>query len=85
MSPFAVDYPADVLADLADVWLRAPDRQAVTNAQAQIDQLLSANPIGNGRHLAEGLFQLQVSPLCVSYAVDLVQRRVEINSLHAIP
>ena len=54
-------------------------------AQARIDQLLGANPIGNGKHLAEGLYQLRVSPLSVTYTVDTVQRRVEINSVRTIP
>lgn len=85
MNPFAVDWRSDVLTDLAAAWLVAPDRQAVTDAQARIDQLLSANPVGNGRHLAEGLYQLKVSPLCVTYTVDTAERRVEIDSVRTIP
>lgn len=37
MTPFWVEWPPDVLSDLADIWLQAPDRQAVTDAQARID------------------------------------------------
>ncbi len=85
MNAYFVDWPTDILPDLADVWLRAPDRRAVTNAEARIDKLLADNPIGNGRHLSEGLYQLRVPPLCVTYTVDVAQHRVEINSVYAIP
>jgi hypothetical protein len=81
MTSYAVDWPEEVLSDLTDIWLRAPDRQAVTDAQARIDRLLGANPFGNGIHVSEGLYSLHAPPLAVSYTIDPSARRVEIQSV----
>ena len=81
MTPFAVEWPPEILSSLAAIWLRAPDRQAVTDAQQRIDDLLSRNPLGNGRHLSEGLYRLDVRPLAVVYSVDSGRRHVKIESI----
>jgi hypothetical protein len=65
--------------------LGAPDRRAVTAAEARIDQLLGTNPVGNGRHLSERLYSLHVPPLTVTYTVDTVQKRVEVTSVRHDP
>jgi mRNA-degrading endonuclease RelE of RelBE toxin-antitoxin system len=71
----------DVLGDLADIWLIAPDRQAVTDAQARIDELLSQDPVRHGQHLSEGLYRLRVPPLTITYTVDPDRREVEVTSV----
>ncbi len=76
---YDVDWNDDVLSDLADLWQLAPDRQAVTDAQARIDQLLGRDPIGHGRHVSEGLYQLRVRPLVVSYTIDRAKRLVQVT------
>jgi hypothetical protein len=37
---YTVVYQPSALEELADLWLRAPDRQTVTNAANRIEQLL---------------------------------------------
>lgn len=81
MSPFQVDWLPDVLGDLANIWRRATDGKAVTQAQAEIDRRLSQDPLGHGWHLAEGLYQLRVSPLQVTYTVNYPRRFVEVTSV----
>jgi hypothetical protein len=85
MTPFSVDWPPDILSDLTDIWLQAPDRQAVTDAQARIDRLLGRNPLGHVRPLSEGLYRLDVYPLVVTYAVDPDRYSVRIESVRAVP
>jgi len=85
MSPFDVEWPPPILSDLADIWTKARDRRAVTDASAKIDDLLSRDPLNHGVHLSEGLYRLRVGPLVVTYTVDLTQRQVRINSVYTTP
>jgi hypothetical protein len=85
VSPFAVEWPPDILSDLADIWLRAPDRQAVTDAQARIDQFLGRDPLGLGDLLSEDLYRLELPPLIVTYTVDSDQGKVTIESVRSVP
>jgi hypothetical protein len=77
------DPPAE--DELTRLWLRAPDRNAVTAAQAQIDQLLARDPLSNGRHISEGLFRIDVPPLTVNYTIDQTNRRVEVTWVRRSP
>ena len=79
MNPYTVDWNQDALSDLADIWLQASDRRAVTDAQARADQLLADDPLGQGRHQAEGLYRLLVSPLVIFYSVDMARQSVEVS------
>src|SRR5438132_609954 len=60
MNPFRVEWEPAAEDELARIWLRSGDPQAVTTAQAQADQLLSRDPIQYGRHLSEGLYCIDV-------------------------
>jgi hypothetical protein len=51
MNAFAVTWKRLAENQLAGAWLAAPDRNAVTRAQATIDRLLGANPLEYGRYL----------------------------------
>ena len=53
MSLFSVEWPPDILSDLADIWLQAPDRQAVTDAESEIDRLLGGKAGGRAENDAE--------------------------------
>jgi plasmid stabilization system protein ParE len=79
MNPYTVEWLPQAEDELADIWLRAADRAAVTTAQAQVDRLLARDPQGNGRYLSEGLYQIDYSPLVVSYTIDDSGRRVEVT------
>jgi hypothetical protein len=54
-------------------------------AQARADRLLSRDPVANGRHLSEGLYRLDVPPLVLHYAVDLLGQSVEVTNVRALP
>ena len=59
---YTVDWDAAARATLATIWIRAANRQAVTAAQARIDRLLAADPLGNGAAVVEGLYAVEVYP-----------------------
>jgi hypothetical protein len=52
---------------LADVWLRAADRKAITQAATIIDHLLALEPLAHGEEFY-GDRILVVLPLAVTYA-----------------
>ncbi len=79
MNDFGLEWEPDGEEELARIWLFADDCQAVTDASAQIDRLLTSNPVGAGQALHEGLFKLTVSPLTVFYSVESGQRTVKVS------
>jgi hypothetical protein len=81
MNPFHVEWDRSAELELARIWLRSSDPNSITAATARADQLLARDPIGNGRHISEGLYQLRVPPLVLSYSVDTARRIVEVSSV----
>jgi hypothetical protein len=69
------------LQQLAQVWLNAPDRNAVTAAANEVDRLLAANPSDLGESRAGGLRVLIVEPLIVGYIVFEDDLRVIVFSI----
>lgn len=57
----------------------------ITRAQARADRLLAGDPIGNGRWLSEGLYQLVVFPLVVNYSVDAGRRQAQVTWVRYSP
>jgi hypothetical protein len=57
-------------ADLAGVWLEAPDRQAVADAADDVDRRLRYLPEQQGESRPEGRRMLIVPPLAVIYRVS---------------
>jgi hypothetical protein len=64
-------------ADLAAIWLRTTDRQAVTEAAYLIDQLRSRDPLSQGEEFY-GDRLLVALPLAVTYSVNEPDRTVQI-------
>jgi len=54
---------------LADVWLNAADRVAVTSASQSVDHLLARNPETRGQWLYDTVRTLLVPPLGVQFEV----------------
>jgi hypothetical protein len=79
MSPFEVEWEPAAEDELARLWLRSADPQAITKAQAQADQLLARDPIQYGRHLSEGLYAIDLPPLVLTYTIDSAKRLVEVT------
>lgn len=66
---------------LAELWMAAPDRFAVTSAADEIDRRLRTSPLDEGES-REGSFRLLiVAPLGVKYQVLEEDRVVEIVRL----
>jgi plasmid stabilization system protein ParE len=62
--------------DLAAVWLKAEDRQAITSAADTIDRLLGQNPEGSGDVRFDSVRSLVIPPLGVDYEVMAEDRLV---------
>lgn len=45
---YQVIWPRETFEELADAWLNAPDRDAVTSASHRLDQALASNPFACG-------------------------------------
>jgi hypothetical protein len=79
MNEFAVTWNPIAENQLADLWVDASNRSAVTKAQAAIDRFLAADPLLYGKHLSEGLFTIQVAPLKAFFIVDQQKKLVEVE------
>ena len=85
MNPYTVELTDDAEQSLADIWVHAADRAAVTAAEATIHRLLTADPIQNGTHMAEGLRKLTAKPLTVFYTLPPGRRVAEISQVAYTP
>jgi hypothetical protein len=70
--------------DLASVWLRAPDREAITLAADRIDRILREDALNKGCSATHGLRQLIVAPLIADFSVEEDDRRVTIWAIRQI-
>jgi plasmid stabilization system protein ParE len=69
---------------LARIWLRAADRQAVQQASDRIDHLLRVSSIARGND-RPGLHELTVPPLRALFAVSPADRRVTVLRVRQVP
>jgi hypothetical protein len=83
MNGFTVEWTPAAEGSLAQSWLKASDPREVTVAQALADQLPSRDPVGNGRHLSEGLYRITVPPLIVTCTMDAARRVMEVNGVRS--
>jgi hypothetical protein len=84
MTRYTVTWLQSVQSHLAQLYLDAPDPQAVTDAANAIDVLLATDPISKGTPLKEGPFSLDVPPLRVLYSVSEPDRLVEVASVRRL-
>ena len=70
---------------LAQIWVDATDRQAITHAADTIDAELAVDPKSKGTPLAEGLRSFSVPPLYVIFSVKELDRIVEVASVRLEP
>ena len=82
---YTVVWEADALSILAAIWLQAPDRQAVTRAQATIDRQLATDPLSYGTPVSEGLYALEEPPLRVQFEVSEEDLLVTVVSIRPVP
>lgn len=77
---WTVVWVTDARNELADLWMSASDRQAVTDAADWIDRALAWDPVGLGIQAADDWF-LERPPLAVSFEVvpdDCMVRVVQV-------
>ncbi len=67
--------------DLADIWLKAEDRESISRAACQIDNLLRVQPHTAGESRSEGLRVLLVAPLGATFRVYEQDRIVRVANV----
>jgi hypothetical protein len=70
---------------LADLWVEAVDRQAITDAANAVDDRLGRDPLGCGESRDAGRRILIEPPLVVFYRVDEQARKVTVLSVRRLP
>ena len=78
---FTVGRDSHARIELARIWATAPNPATVRAAFEAAERMLAADPVANGRHLSEGLWQVHVAPLLVCYTIDAARRHVEITDV----
>jgi hypothetical protein len=74
MAKFTVVWSDDALDELAELWLKARDRQSISKSVAFIDAQLAGNPELKGKHILHGIRDLPVYPLRVLFTVSEADR-----------
>jgi hypothetical protein len=74
---FTVTWHPSAEAELADIWMRTVDRNEVTRAANEIDELLSSAPIRHGEEFC-GDRILVVLPLAVTFTINEPDCKVQI-------
>jgi hypothetical protein len=75
---FHVNWLPDAEQELADIWLQAPDRPAVTQASHLIDRRLQKHPDLEGESRPDGQRILIVPPLAAVFQVFADDMRVDV-------
>ena len=78
MTRYTVVWTQSAQDELAELWLMAQDRDAVTSAAHAIDQELTQDAPSKGQELHEGLRFLTISPLKVIFTASAEDRAVEV-------
>jgi plasmid stabilization system protein ParE len=84
MTRFTVVWKRDAEDDLAQIWLGASDRSAVSTATSAIDRALADDPEIKGAPIAEGLRRLVVPPLIAVFWISADDRRVHIDAIRVL-
>jgi hypothetical protein len=78
---FTVEWEPATRTELHQLWAVSPDPAAVRAARDEAERLLGADPVRNGRHVAEGVWPIHVPPLLVYYTIDTGRQRVLITDV----
>lgn len=78
MKNYRVIWTNSALNDLADIWLRAVDREVVNRAVSEIESRLQESPTEWGRDLREGLRSFSQKALRVLFYVAEDRKMVRI-------
>ena len=78
---YKIGWRTTALEKLAAIWSGAPDRQRITDAANEIDELLRRSPLDVGESREEGVRILTVPPLSIYYTVSETNNRVVVLSV----
>jgi hypothetical protein len=78
MIRYTVVWVASALDELADIWMAANDRSAVSAASDEIDRELAEDAHSKGIEVHEGLRSLLAPPLQVHFVARIDDRVVEV-------
>jgi len=81
MTPYAVEWEEEPSNTLALAWLDPAQRAAVNAGSRELDRRMARDPIGEGNHLSEGLYQIHAHPFTAFYTVDEDNRQVIVTDL----
>ena len=81
MTRYTVSWRPEIKADLADIWINAPDKPAVTAAANRIDELLARDANSKGVEVHEGLRALVVHPLVIHFTASEADRLATVWSV----
>ena len=84
MTRYIVVWVQSAQDELADLWMNAPNRNAVTTAAHAIDQGLGEDARDKGGELSEGLRSLFAPPLKAIFTVREDDRIVEVLRVQSI-
>ena len=84
MTRYTVVWVRSARDELAELWMNAPNRNAVTNAAQDIDRQLAEDAPIQGVELREGLRSLFATPLNVIFSVREDDRIVEVLRVRSI-
>ena len=82
---YTVTWKPSVKQRLADIWMTAPDRRAVTEAADAIDKSLRVDPRDHGESRGGTLRILIAVPLAVVYDIREDDRLIEVLSVRHVP
>lgn len=82
---YTLIWKPSALAQLADVWLKASNRQAVNDAVAKIEGYLRRSSTTAGSEHIEGTRLVVLPPLVAGYEIFHDDCRVDIVSVHYRP
>lgn len=81
MTRFTVVWRQDALDQLAQCWLDAPHRGAITISVQIVEEVLGRNPKAAGEHLSEGLYKVVAGVLRVLYTIREQEQTVCVESV----
>jgi len=82
---YTVIWKPSVRDRLADIWISAPDRRAVSDAAHRIDRLLQQDPADRGESRGGATRILVELPLAVVYEILEDDRLVQVLAIRHVP
>jgi len=82
---YSVDWDDRALNDLSEIWLDAPDRTAVTLANAELEAALAVSPLRIGMARSSSVHRLAFRPpLAIEYEVIEDDKKVKVQAVYAV-